>query len=250
MNIFELMDLKASTYSKNDRRIYEGIRKFPDAFASQTITEITEKTGFSKPALSRFAQKLGFGGYAEFQYQFSQELKNRNTGEKQTTNADVYASLLKEVSRSVDDTMLMKLTSRMRASRRVCIFGTNLSRLPAEALHITLQFQKDILSAYIQRDTPPVHHHKDDMYIIYSAISGDSHQSLMKSIRSEPDNKPYLVLITTNAKHPLRHNFDEVITLPSVSLASGNHIVFSDTFAFMMFNDRVLEYLQNNSPVI
>ncbi len=240
MNVFELMDLKVSSFSKTDRLIYNSVRKFPEQFAEQSITEISENSGFSKPALSRFAKKLGFGGYAEFQYQFSQELKERKAGEKNTSNADIYGTLLKQVEQSVSEDTLEALLDRMRGARKVLIFGTNLSRMPAELLHLSLQFEKDITAVILPGDIPPMHHSKDDLYLFFSAQSGTSHQNLMKELRKEGAERPYMVLVTTNSKHPLRHNFDEVIVLPSLSLAAGNQIVYSDTFAFMMFNDMIL----------
>lgn len=243
MSIFELMDMRASSFSKTDRRIYEAIKKFPDLFAEQSITEISENAGFSKPALSRFAKKLDFGGFAEFQYQFSQELKSRKEEKKNTSNADVYSNLLKQTAQSAANDEIPDLIERMKKASQVFIFGSNLSRIPAEMLHMSLQFEKEICAVLPPNDVPPYVHSKDRMYVIFSALSGDSHQNLMKELRKNKDDRPYLVLITTNSKHPLRHNFDKVIVLPSVSLASGNQIVYSDTFAFMMFNDMVLEYL-------
>ena len=245
MNIFELMDTKVSSFSKTDRRIYEHIKKFPDQFAYLSITEISENSDVSKPALSRFAQKLGFGGYLEFQYQFSQELKDRKAKPQSTSNAAVYGRLLKEVEETVTEEDLAVLTNHIRNCRQVCIFGTNLSRVPAELLDMTLRFEQDIVVSFTQNDVQPVHHDPRDVYIVFSAITGSSHQNLMKELRKCGDERPYLVLLTTNSKHPLRHNFDQTIVLPSVSLADGNHIVFSDTFAFMMFNDMLAVYLQN-----
>lgn len=245
MNIFELMDMRASSFSKTDRQIYEAIKKFPDSFAMQSITEISANSGFSKPALSRFAKKLGFGGFAEFQYQFSQELKTRKEVNADTSNADIYGNLLKLTSQSAARDDIPELIDRMRTAKQVYIYGTNLSRIPAEMLHMSLQFEKDITAVLPPNDVPPYLHFKENMYIVFSALSGNSHQNLMKELRQAGEEKPYLVLITTNSKHPLRHNFDKVIVLPSVSLASGNQIVFSDTFAFMMFNEMVLEHLRS-----
>ena len=51
------------------------------------------------------------------------------------------------------------------------------------------------------------------------------------------NTKPYMLLVTTNSKHPLRHNFDEVIALPTANVATSNRTVLADTFAFLMFND-------------
>lgn len=244
MNIFEIMDASASSFSKTDRLIYESIRKFPDEFANESITTISEKAGYSKPALSRFAKRLGFGGFAEFQYQLSQDLKSRREKPAERTNAEIYANLLIQVEESLKPDVIKALVERMRSSRQTVIFGTNLSRLPAEMLYISLQFEKDILPVLPPNDIPPIIHGPEDLYIFFSAYKGDSHQNIMKDLRKLPEEKrPYLVLVTANSKHPLRHNFNETIVLPSVSLASGSQVVYSDTFAFMMFNDFILRQM-------
>lgn len=245
MNIFELMDYKVSSFSKTDRRIYELIKKFPEQFAYLSISEISANGDISKPALSRFAQKLGFSGYLEFQYQFSQELKERTEHPQMTSNAEVYGKLLKEVEQTVTNEDLEAVAEHIRNSRQVCIFGSNMSRLPAELLNISLRFESDVLCNLVQTDVPPANHNHRDVYIVFSAITGNSYQDLMRDLRTAGENKPYLILITVNSKHPLRHNFDKTIVLPTVSLADGNHIVFSDTFAFMMFIDMFTIYLKN-----
>jgi hypothetical protein len=55
--------------------------------------------------------------------------------------------------------------------------------------------------------------------------------------------KPYMVLVTTNSKHPLRRNFDEIVVLPTAALGTAGRTILSDTFAFLMFNDILNEML-------
>ena len=246
MNVIDLMDSRKTSFSKNDRKIYEAIKKFPGEYASLPISEIASSGGFSKPALTRFAQKLGFGGFAEFQYQFAQDIKELSKDPGRQNNADVYGKLLKQVYETTDRDVVKNLVRKMKESRRVLLFGANLSRLPAEEMLIALNFEKDIIAQLPASDFIPYHIHSDDMVIVYSAISGSSHQELMRKFRSEETDKPYLVLITINSKHPLRHNFDEVITLPSVSLSETANTVLSDTFAFLMFNDIVAQVLKED----
>ena len=85
------------------------------------------------------------------------------------------------------------------------------------------------------------------MILVYSALSGSSYQSLMQTVRKSGENKPYMVLVTVNVKHPLRHNFDEVFVLPGSTMAdSAGHTVLSDTFAFLMFNDILTKLLDES----
>ena len=246
MNIIELMDAKKSSFSKTDRKIYEGIKKFPNEFATDSITNLTNTSGVTKSALTRFAQKLGFSGFQELQFQFQTDLKNQNEIYKNKTHSEIYGSVLAQTEETADIHQIRQFIEKLKESHAIYLLGTNLSRIPAEELHIALSFEKDMISILPHADMLPYNFHENDVLIIYSAISGSSHQELMKSLRKENKTKPYMVLITTNAKHPLRHNFDLVFSLPTASLAdSTSNTVLSDTFAFLMFNDILTNELAN-----
>ena len=237
MNTLELMDASCSSFSKTDRKIYDGIMKFTDVFAHESISNISINANITKPALTRFAQKLGFSGFAEFQYALAQDLEHSEKEKKTKTNADVYSAILKRVTEVVDSSIAAPLAEKIISSRRVVLMGTNLSSLPAKEMTYSLQMTQDVIAQYLDVNEYPKHFHKDDLILIYSATSGDSFASFMKQIRSLAEEKPYLWLVTTNAKHPLRHNFNKVTILPSVSMAENSNSVLSDTFAFLMFND-------------
>ena len=243
MNILELMDASASSFSKTDRHIYEMIKKFPNEFASHSITDISSNASATKPALTRFAKKLGFSGFAELQYQLAQDLKSMKENPAGVSNGSKYATLILQTEKSADREKIRELIRRMRSSRKVILMGSNLSRLPAEEMLITLSLDDKICSMMPQTDMMPFEYAENDMIIIYSAISGTSHQEFLKNFRHENVTKPYLVLITVNSKHPLRHNFDEVICLPTLPLAGTTSTALSDTFSFLMFNDVVSQEL-------
>lgn len=236
MNTLELMDGSVSSFSKTDRAIYEAIRKFPDLFATSSVTEIATRGGYSKPALTRFAQRLGFSGFVEFQYQFAQDLEQARQRSDTPTNAEVYGSLLKLVEERVDKAQLQALIDRMRASRHVYLMGYNLSRIPAEELNIALQFDPSISASYPQTDVSQ-RFTSEDLLVVFSAVSGNSFKGLMHEFKTGRNTKPYMVLVTTNSKHPLRRNFDETIALPTATVATSDRTVLADTFSFLMFND-------------
>lgn len=236
MNTIELMDSSLSSFSKTDRAIYESLRKFPDMFATRSVTEISNGGGFSKPALTRFAQRLGFGGFVEFQYQFALDLEEQRQRSDAPTNAEVYGGLLKLVEERVNKVQLQALIERMRASRHVYIMGYNLSRIPAEELNIALQFDPSICASYPQIDVGQ-RFTEDDLLIIYTAVSGASYKGLLHEFKVGRNVKPYMVLVTTNSKHPLRRNFDEVFVLPTATVETSDRTVLADTFSFLMFND-------------
>lgn len=242
MNTLELMDGSVSSFSKTDRAIYETIRKFPDMFATNSVTEIANGGGFSKPALTRFAQRLGFSGFVEFQYQFAQDLADRRQRGDAPTNAEVYGGLLKLVEERVDKAQLQALVERMRASRHVYLMGYNLSRIPAEELNIALQFDPSISSSLPQVDVGQ-RFLEDDLLIVFTAVSGSSYKGLLHEFKVGRNVRPYMVLVTTNSKHPLRRSFDEVFVLPTATVETSDRTVLADTFSFLMFNDMLMGLL-------
>ena len=246
MNAIDRMNSNVSSFSKTDRRIYEAIRKFPESFAHESISHLSESAGFTKPALTRFAQRIGFSGYAEFQYQLAQDLEERAAVPDAETNAEVYGRLLTAVDEGLAPEVVEALVQRICASRSVFLYGSNLSALPAEELYIALQFVPGVVAVLPQLDTTPFFS-PDDVLIVYSAARGDRHQALMQHLRHEGVTRPHCVLVTTNGKHALRRNFDEVIVLPTAALSEGNHSILSDTFAFLMFNDRLTAALDQRS---
>lgn len=244
MNVIELMDAKTTSFSKTDRKIYESIRKFPEEYAAHSITKISEMSGFTKPALTRFAQRLGYSGFIEFQFQFQQALKDQNERQENVSNAAVYARLIGQVDQLVNRSVLQNLVKRIRESRCVYLHGANLSRIPAEELNMALQYEPEVLCMLPQQDVPRLHYQEKDLVIVYSAM-GNNYQRLIKSLREEGTARPYMVLITTNSKNALRHHFDEVIVLPSTKIGDPGTPVLSDTFAFLMFNDLIVQELKN-----
>lgn len=246
MNTFELMDSKVSSFSKTDKVIYESIKKFPEQYATNSLSVLCDNGAFTKSAMTRFAQKLGFAGFMEFQYQFQQDYSSFKTSSEKQNNAEVYSRILKQVVETVDEKTITSLIRHMKKAQRVFIIGTNLSRLPAEELLITLHFADNVNAQMPMPDIMPHQFNDTDMIIVYSAISGSSHQPLMRTLRREDQGHPYMVLITTNAKHPLRHNFSDIIVLPTSSMTdSVSHTTLADTFSFLMFNDILAEYLEN-----
>jgi hypothetical protein len=115
--------------------------------------------------------------------------------------------------------------------------------LPAEGLHIALSLNTAFLSIVPMQDIPPTSFQENDVVIVYSARAGSSHQDLCKRLRNKELPQPYSILVTTNAKHPLRHNFSHVVVLPSISLSVGKNAVLSDTFSFLYFNECLIQKL-------
>lgn len=247
MNIFELMDSKKTAFSKTERVIHELIKKNPHEYATRSLTILSDTNHFAKPALVRFAQKLGFSGFTEFQFKLQQDLKEYSEAAQKKSGAEFYSSVLHQVEQSLPKKTVDAFVEKIRNAHVVYIMGVHLSHLPAEELLLILHHSTEVPAICPTQDLIPVHFQADDVIVIFSAISGGVHSSFLKRFRTQKEGKPYLILVTVNSKHPLRHNFDMVITLPSGGEGDSASIVLSDTFAFMMFNDIVMRAINNKS---
>lgn len=244
MNVIDLMDSKNASFSKTERNIYEGIKKFPEQFANSSITEISNHSGFTKASLTRFAKRLGFSGYVEFQFQFQTDLAHL-TEEPQRNLSDIYSFVLKQTEQSVDPSTLEYLKKLLKHARNVYLTGTNLCRLAAEELEIALKLVSEINVIHPSLDILPIHYKKDDIFILYSVLNGKYHAELVRSLKKEDISRPHMILITPNPKHSLRHNFDDVIVLPSSKLSDKDSSAISDTFSFLMFNELLVQEIKN-----
>lgn len=243
MNFFELMESKKTAFSKTERVIYELIKKNPQDYANSSLTVLCDTNRFTKPALVRFAQKLGFSGFTEMQFKLQQDLKEYSKSSQTKSGAEFYSGILQEAERSLSPKVIQQVVDKLKHAHAIYTMGVHLSHLPAEELLLILHHSMDTPAFCPTQDQIPVRFHSGDVVVIFSAISGGFHGTFLKRFRDNKEGKPYLILVTVNSKHPLRHNFDMVITLPSGGPADSASIVLSDTFAFMMFNDMVMRAL-------
>ena len=239
MNIFSLMESKENSYSKTDRLIYNSVLKFSDDYASDTLNQLIKDKGFSQPSLTRFAKKLGFSGFNEFQFQLKRDLLEAPEGETAKSRAEIYSDQLLLTEQSVSEDLLDELSDRIINSNHTYIYGTSLSRMPAEFAAESFRIINSDNVYSLPADAYSIPYHENDVYICFSAHSGPWIGSSVNNMYRH-DPKPYAVLITMNPKHPLRSKFDRVIAFPSAPANGQTRMVLNDTMAFMMFIDLLL----------
>lgn len=243
MNVLELMDSKASSFSKNDHCIYELIKKMPEVYANESISEISTNFGISKAALTRFAQKLGFSGYSEFQYQFSIDLKSSNDNDK--SYIDYLNDFLKLEEKILESYPFENLANRIHSAQHIYTCGASILRPIAEELALSFKITSRIIAMHVTCDDLPIHVSKNDVVIIYSSISGTFYQDFLHRI-SKLEEQPYVVLVTTNAKHPLRHYANECIVLPTVNVSQKTSSASIEIHEYLLFNEYLLKNINSH----
>ena len=66
-DIIALIKQKKNSLSKSHRKISDFVVNSPEKTAYMTVAKLSKETGVSEATVVRFAEKLGFSGYSEFQ---------------------------------------------------------------------------------------------------------------------------------------------------------------------------------------
>lgn len=242
MNIIDFMESKKLSFTKTDSKIYDNILKNHDTFSNASISDISSHFNISKSALTRFSQKMGFSGYNEFQFFLKQNALTTKK-DNRTSLAHSISDLLIYTENQVSDEMLQTFISTLSKARITYILGYSVTRLASDGLGMILNFVANILAATPNLDNLPDHHTSDDVVIIYSSLSGDVYKNYISNLSDDPNQRPFLILITTNPKHPLRHYFNDIIVLPSIS-PTNEHFLTHELFTYLFFNQLLVQKLK------
>lgn len=241
MNILDLIDTKVSAYTKTDRIIYEKLKKFPEKFVENSYNEIVENIDVSPAALTRFAKKLGFNGFNEFQFQLTADLQSRKSENVSSGMAEKFGKALASTEESISQQQLATAAEKMIKARKIFCLGFNASSLPARFLWDTLRSEFGFEAEMTDFDYIFTKYTKKDVIILFSVSSGSFYHSFVQTVNKAPlDERPEVILVTMNPKHTLRKYCSEVILLPSAGGMYQSHAAVLENMIFMMFNDMLV----------
>ena len=244
MNIFEKMESEKKFFTKNDYVVYNYIKKFPNSFNERSTTDIISDLQISQASLTRFAQKLGFNGISDFQYQYKIDLKNYNESDEKTSSAMLYGDLLLETEKCLDEDLLKTLKSFYNDADSIYLLGYNLSKLPAMEFDILYKVAGNKNVQFVNYDQFTFKTPDRSLIFVYSAMRGEA---FLKGLsQMDKGNGTKIVLITMNRKHVLRKYVDLTVILPSANKDNVGKAYLAETMCFLMFNDILIEYLFKN----
>lgn len=246
MNLFEHMDAMAASFTKTDHYIYSHCKKFTTEFAEASITTITQNHKISQSALTRFAKKLGFNGFNEFQFALTMQINEGTLEGKEKTPAQSYAEALIETEKALTDKVLKPIIDMLKDSKDVYTSGTNISSLPAKYLDYSLKICGKYHSEFLNNDSFSTFYPKNSILFLFSAESGMYYQNLYRD-RDKNAKDPYIVLITLNPKHPLKKKVNYTIVLPKQKTVDIDRNVLPETLSFLMFVDILVRELQTRN---
>lgn len=134
--------------------------------ALHPIQHLADATGLSPPSISRFVQRLGFGGFSEFQQALIAELREGSRSPRDlratandapsvnflATYSDRFGSVTSELSATVPQQQIDSVTALLSdPGREIYLRGGRISNSMAQ-----------FLSMHLRRIRPGIHHLADD----------------------------------------------------------------------------------------
>ena len=239
MTIFELMDSMKNKYTKTDLQIYEFVKKFPNIFQSEPITELVESFGFSQPSLTRFAKKLGFSGFNQFQYQLQNDINQPSI--QTESRSQFYSHFLEMTESSINQKDLKKITKYITDADRIIFAGNHISSIPANYLDLSFKLLSEKATAHLQEGQASFSLKRNDVFILFSSYTGKGFKNYVSKATNDGI---HTILVTLTPKHPLRKEFETIFVLPESQSIHSGKTVLTETFAYFMFIDLLLESLK------
>jgi DNA-binding MurR/RpiR family transcriptional regulator len=143
----DLVAAVSTDLTPTERRIAEAVLADPTLLAFGTVSDLASRVGTSRPSIVRFANKLGFDGYAQLQRNVRSELSHQLARPSERIRSErgqlppVRASInnaLASVFAAIEAGQLVRLAKPLGRARQVWILSGETSRAGAHALRSRL----------------------------------------------------------------------------------------------------------------
>lgn len=208
--------------TKTDKEIAIYIINNPREVATKTLDVLAKKTGSSKSALSRFAQRIGYPGFTEFRFEMARFMVSENGGNDEEdydpvrTITKTYANYTLKLAETINNEQIERVADLFLSSNSVKICGINRSYNSANQFKqrlLRIGFGKvssfednQEITDLLQLDD------ENDLLIIFSTTDNTKfYGSRLKDAKSK------IIFITANPSLPLKKYCDEFVVVPRIS---------------------------------
>lgn len=223
MNIWEQMERCKGDLTPKELEIYELVKKDPYSFADSTAMEIAFRYNVAQSAISRFCQKIGFSGFADFRLSMILATSNRSSGLDESSNldrprdfTDDLCAVIQQTKKVLPDSVLDQLAARILKATTVYTsgYGSSLSAAHSLAFMMTCSsVPAHFIAPSLEMETLYIIKNTDIIFLF--SVSNPSHRDFLSLVADMPEEKrPYIVLVNSTNRHPLRNKVSQVVTLP------------------------------------
>lgn len=170
----------------------------------------------SEASLSRFAKKMGYGGYREFIYHYkpSFPVTASEVGMHSLEVLNAYEELLTKTYNLIREEQIERVARMLNCKRRIFVYGLGSSGLAAQELKLRfIQLGLDIETiSEIQALLINEKRIKEDCLVIGISLSGES-KEVTEALRDAAKKNAITVFITSQNEGSWQETFDEVILI-------------------------------------
>lgn len=222
VNIWDQMESCKGDLTQKELEIYELVKKDPYSFTASTAMEIASRYGVAQSAISRFCQKVGFSGFADFRLSMilatsTQPIKSDDSSNSEPHDFTYYlCAMIQQTKKVLPDRLLDDLAARILDSTAIYTsgYGSSLSAAHTLAFMMTCSgIPAHFITPSMEMET--LHILRSTDIVILFSVSNPSHRDFLSLVADMPaDKQPYIVLVNGTSRHPLRNRVSQVITLP------------------------------------
>lgn len=244
MNIEELVNRHYTRFSESDRAVWEYIAAHRSECAELAIGTLAKRCCVSRSAVMRFAQRLGFHGFAELKVY----LKMDDQKSKSSDRIDEVCRIYSRVAENMRNKNCDELFAAIERAERVYLFGEGMVQTS-----IKKEFKRIFMSAGCMfYDVPSgqellnlmVQVHAPDLCILIS-VSGENEKMVYVARQLRVRGVP-LMSITKNKENTLAHLCDHQLYVEATDLMETPiHWMYESTTSYFILIDILfLKYLE------
>lgn len=206
----------------NYDRFTSAERTVADFFISNTVAAdfsakaMAKNLHVSEASLSRFAKKMGYGGYREFIYHYSPSfpVSSSSVGKHSIEVLNAYEELLTKTYNLLQEEQIERIARILGEKRRVFVYGLGSSGLAAQELKLRLvQLGLDV---EVINETHGLimneRRIKEDCLVMGISLSGESRE-VTDALKDAVKRKATTVFITSKNEGSWQETFDEIVLI-------------------------------------
>lgn len=248
MDPYLLMEMKKSSFSKNDLKIYQTVLDDPELILRHNIVDFSAICSVSQPTVTRFCKKLGYDKYVDFKYDLYRHQRTNVASEKPASDEiimfETYSRLIQDMKTLIHDQDLLDLANLISGYKHIYTTGIMQSLLSAKLLQTNLNKLSYYAVTLDNTEFDDISHYCDehDLFIIFSVRAGKS--ALKKLVEAKDDHslKSDLCLITMNPDVEEKDRFKKIFVLPP-GIRRDYPTRLENQVVFFIFIDILCTYL-------
>lgn len=239
-DLLQRIELYRNEFTKTDTELSDYLVSHLHDFATMNIDAIASKSGFSRSSFVRFAQKIGFSGYAEFRFEVSRYLVSRNTEEKKIASnpiesiSQTYSDYILSISQTVSYDQVKHIAQMIQNAVRIKILGINRSFQAARQLKQRLGkigYDSEATPDSVDMLDSSCICDENDLFIIFTISGKGGYEEIIHNLCER--HIPFVV-ITMSQILPYRRQCAEYVTLPRIDKDTSISFLDNQAIFFVM----------------